>query len=196
LTYASWQEPVRLLELSIGPSTSSQRALADRLGFPVQGDEPYGILGVMLEEHIRPQIWGAEAVGEPASERQRRFLKSLGGPDIANSPRVTKRLASAWIDHYLAATTAEFLRRLQLKTDDAVIRRTTWNKTVPTIAPHEMFAYHRVSSIGADGLVYFKGGNGKCGWPSSLRLADPEDDPTSYPQTRPLGDEGKGALAA
>jgi hypothetical protein len=148
----------------------------------------------MLEEHIRPQIWGAEAVGEPASEKQRRFLKSLGGSAVANSPSLTKRVASAWIDHYLAMNTAESLRRLQLKTDDAVIRRTIWNKTVPSIAPHETLEYFRVSSIGADGLVYFKGGNGKCGWPSSLRLADPEDGPAAYPKTRPL--DGRQAESA
>jgi hypothetical protein len=25
-----------------------------------------------------------------------------------------------------------------------------------------------ISSIGSNGLVYFRGGNGQCGWPSSL----------------------------
>jgi hypothetical protein len=47
---------------------------------------------------------------------------------------------------------------------------------------------YRVSGIGADGLVYFKDGNRKCGWPSSLRLAGPEEDPALYPKIRPLDD--------
>jgi hypothetical protein len=47
---------------------------------------------------------------------------------------------------------------------------------------------YRVSGIGADGLVCFKDGNRKYGWPSSLRLAGPEEDPALYPKIRPLGD--------
>ena len=180
-TYPDWREPVRLLELSTRPATSAQRALSDQFGLTVRGDEPAGVLGVMLEAHIM-LIWDIDVPPESASERQRNFLRSLGAVTIADSSSLPKYLASAWIDHHLAIRTIESLRQLQLKTGDAVIRRTVWRKEVPGITPHETLQLYHVSSIGADGLVYFKGGNGKCGWPSSLRLAGPNEDPASYPQ--------------
>jgi hypothetical protein len=77
-TYPDWQEPVRLLELSTGPSRPVQHDLAEQFGLIWQGDEPYSVLGVMLEEHLMPLIWDTSAQAEPASERQRNFLKILG----------------------------------------------------------------------------------------------------------------------
>jgi hypothetical protein len=189
LTYTDWQESVRLLELSTGPFTTTQRTLAEQFGMTLQGNEPNGVVGVMLEERLMPLIWSAEAAAELASERQRNFLRALGAASTADSTSLTKRVASAWIDHHLAIKTADSLRRLQLKTGDAVIKRSVWRKELLGIPPHETLEFHYVSSIGADGLVYFKGGNGKCGWPSSLHLAGPEDDPSSYPQVHAIGDE-------
>jgi hypothetical protein len=189
LTYPDWQEPVRLLELSIGLSTPAQRALADQFGLTLGGDEPRGILGVMLEERILPLIWDVDTAPEIASERQRNFLRTLGIASAANCPALTKRLASAWIDHQLTIRTIESLRRLQIRTGDAVIKRTVWRRHLPGIPPHETFEICYVSSIGANGMVYFKGGNGSCGWPSLLYRAGPEDEPSAYPQDRIIADK-------
>jgi hypothetical protein len=117
-TYLDWQEPVRLLKLSTGPSTPAQHALAEQFGLTRQGDEPYSVLGVMLEEHLIPFIWDRDTVAEPASERQRNFLRSLEVASVADSPSLTKRVASAWIDQRLAVRTAKCLRNLQLKAGD------------------------------------------------------------------------------
>jgi hypothetical protein len=46
---------------------------------------------------------------------------------------------------------------------------------------HESLDYRIVSSVGSNGLVYFKGGNGQCGWPANLRRAEGED-PSTYPR--------------
>jgi hypothetical protein len=172
MTYSDWQEPLRLLELSIGPPTSRQRTLANQFGLLLNDDELYRVAGVMLEDHLMRLVWDESTVSEPASERQRNFLRSLGAVWIAQSGSLSKGVASAWIDHHLAVRTAEQLRRPRLKADDAVIKRTISSKQLDYIAVYETLEFYYVSSIGADGLVYFKGCSGKCGWPSWLRLAE------------------------
>jgi hypothetical protein len=138
----------------------------------------------MLEEYLRPTIWGTETEAEPATERQRAFLKALGSTRSAQ-PSLTKPVASAWIDHHLSLRNTQRLRDLLLARGDAVLKRTVWPHT-QTVRPHESLEYSIVSSIGANGLVYFKGGNGKCGWPSTLTRAAPTDTPGGYPQFREL----------
>lgn len=39
------------------------------------------------------------------------------------------------------------------------------------VAKRESLDYFITSSIGSEGLVYFRGGNGRCGWASTLRQA-------------------------
>jgi hypothetical protein len=142
------------------------------------------VAAVMLEEHLRPLIWGK--VSESATDRQRVFLAELGS-DGADNAWLTKQVASAWIDHYLAVRTAKCLRHLELVRDDAVIKRTIWRKAEDGRL-HETLYYVMVSSIGADGLVYFRGGNGKCGWPSSLTRPPAGSRREDFPQVRELDD--------
>ena len=57
-TYEDWREPVRQLELDSGPATEAQRALAEHVDLALGGSEPQGVAAVMLEQHLRPAIWG------------------------------------------------------------------------------------------------------------------------------------------
>lgn len=181
-SYADWREPVRRLELGTGAATEAQRSLAAKVGLELVGDEPHGVTGVMLEEHLRPMIWGASS--DPVTDRQRHFLTGLGEAR-ATDPGLTKPVASAWIAHRLAVRNRERLRALRLARGDAVIKRTVWRHP-ETGLPHESMDYCVVSSIGVSGLVYFRGGNGKCGWPSVLSLATADDLPVEYPRFNPL----------
>src|SRR5690348_13751331 len=136
----------------------------------------------MLEEHMQPLIWGREP--EVATDRQRAFLIELGSRK-ADDARLTKRVASAWIGHCLAVRTARCLRHLTLVRGDAVIKRTLWRNPEDG-RPHETLDYAVVSSIGANGMVYFRGGNGKCAWPSSLTRTPAQSSPEDFPQFREL----------
>jgi len=84
---------------------------------------------------------------------------------------MTRAEASAWIDHHLRLRTIAALERLRLRAGDVVVKK------VEHVDPgtgefHEYVSPILViSSIGSHGLVYFKGGNGQCGWPSSLSHA-------------------------
>lgn len=124
---------------------------------------------------------------ERATDRQRAFLVELGS-HVADDAGLTKRTASAWIQHHLALRSIESLRRLTLVRDDAVIKRTCWRHP-ETERPCETLDYAVVSSIGADGMVYFRGGNGRCGWPSSLTRAPARTRRDDYPKFRGLSDE-------
>jgi hypothetical protein len=186
VTFATWHEPVRLLEERTGPATDQQRELASTIGFPLKGLEPMGVAAVMLEEHLQPLIWAK--VPEPASDRQRAFLAELGS-DEADNARLTKQVASAWIGHCLAVRTVHCLRHLVLVRGDAVIKRTLWRNPEDGRL-HETLDYMVISSIGADGLVYFRGGNGQCGWPSSLMRPPVGSHQKDFPQFRELGDDG------
>lgn len=75
----------------------------------------------------------------------------------------TRTEISAWIDHHLARGTAHVLEQLKLRNGDTVAVRWSYATDEPTRAWEA-----QVSSIGANGLVYFKGGNGQCAWPRSI----------------------------
>jgi hypothetical protein len=141
-----------------------------------------GVAAVMLEEHLQPLIWGRNP--EHATDRQRAFLVELGSHEADNAD-LSKQVASAWIDHCLAVRTALCLKRLLLVSGDAVVKRSLWRNPEDG-TPHEMLAYAVVSSIGANGLVYFRGGNGQCGWPSSLMRPPAGSHQENFPQTRKL----------
>lgn len=100
MTFPTWHEPVRLLEESTGPATDQQRELASTVGLALVGTWPRGVVAVLLEEYLQPLIWGGES--ERATDRQRAFLVELGSR-VADDAGLTKRTASAWIQHHLAA---------------------------------------------------------------------------------------------
>ena len=178
MTFLDWREPVRILEMRTGTASEAQRGLARTVGLRLNGDEPHCVASALLDDYLRPLIWSTES--EPATDSQRRFLSELGGVH-ATDPELTKSVASAWIDHQLSLRTIASLNLLAPTSGDAVIRRRSWrNPESGTII--ESLDCFIVSSIGANGLVYFKGGNGACGWPSSLRRIYEDEDPATFPQ--------------
>jgi hypothetical protein len=158
VTFATWHEPVRLIDERTGPATDQQRELASAIGLALTGAEPLAVTAAMLEEHLQPVILGR--VPEPATDRQRAFLIELGS-DEADNARLTKRVASAWIEHYLAVRAGNCLRQLMLVRDDAVIKRRVSRNPVDGHL-YETLDYAVVSSISEDGMVYFRGGLLKC----------------------------------
>jgi len=159
MTFPTWHEPVRLLEVGTRPATNQQRKLASTVGLALVGTEPRGVAAVLLEEHLQPFIWGKES--DRATDRQRAFLVELGS-SVADDAGLTKRTASAWIEYHLALRNIECLRYLALVRDDAVIKRTRWRHP-ETGRLYKTLDYAVVSSIRANGMVYFRGGDGKCG---------------------------------
>lgn len=159
------------MEQHIGPASPGQLTLAAEVGVALTDGLPSRVAAAMLEDHILPRIWNDDARGAtPATERQFAFLQGLADEPSPTRLPLTKRTASAWIDYYLTARNAAHLRELELASGQAVTKTETWvNETTGEL--HTMATDFIVSSIGASGLVYFKGGNGRCAWPSALSLA-------------------------
>lgn len=171
VTFVDWIEPVRLLEADLLPATEDQLALASFVGLRLDDDLPRGVAATMLEEAVRPHIAGnspeATTVDLEPTERQMAFLNEIAHGEAWTRAPLNRRSASAWIGHFLAQRTARRLREMQLVRGDRVIKTSTWlNEATGEL--HDWSQEYEVSSIGANGLVYFRGGNGQCGWASSL----------------------------
>lgn len=163
VTYTDWQEPARHLRSATGPATEELLHLAETLGC-THANEPRGVLVAIVEDHLAPVLHGAAP--QPATEKQLAYLDGLGHDRMSSG--TSRSVASAWIDHYLSIRTVQALEQLELMSGDEVqvvhefvdaetgeVTRSDWTATV--------------SSIGGNGLVYFRGGNGRCAWPSKLR---------------------------
>lgn len=171
VTYLDWTEPARLLEAGLLPATEEQLALAAFLDLGLDEDLPRGVAAVMLEGAVRPYIAGVSARASTAelepTERQMAFLNEIAYSEIWTRAPLNRRTASAWIGHFLAERTARRLREMKLARGDRVTKTGT-RVDHATGELHEWSQQYEVSSISANGLVYFRGGNGQCGWPNSL----------------------------
>jgi hypothetical protein len=151
------------LRAATGPSTDEQKWIATAMGCPY-GDEPRSVFSAIIEAWLEPILWSRDPL--PATERQWAFLRELG--HISASPDLVRPVGSAWIEHYLSIRTAESLETLELHAGDSVYReRSLTDPDTGEITRLDDVV--TVSSIGANGLVYFRGGNGNCAWPGSLR---------------------------
>ncbi|MBU8743635.1 hypothetical protein [Micrococcus luteus] len=163
MTYADWREPVRRLRDATGPASEDLLAVAEKLGC-AHANEPHGVLAAIVEDWLSPVLRGAQPL--LVTEKQLAFLEVLG--HVGGLPGMSRAVASAWIDHYLSLATADALERLQLSAGDTV--RVIQNDADPEAGElADLGRVVTVSSIGGDGLVYFRGGNGQCAWPTRLR---------------------------
>lgn len=125
----------------------------------------------LFEPRIRGISTGT-AADTPPTDRQVQFLREIAhGESWAKAP-LSRRTASAWVGHFLAERTAQQLRDSRLTRGDRVLKTHSWvDQDAGEL--HEWSEEYTVSSIGADGLVYFRRGNGKCAWPHSLTRTTP-----------------------
>jgi hypothetical protein len=168
MTFPDWREPVRRLTEQTGPATRDQLRLAKQLSLTFDASTPRAVASTLLEDALRPAIWGSNP--EPATDKQRAYLLQLERGDVSGDADLSKAAASAWLDHLLSLRTIQSLGELQLVQGVGVLQRTTWTNP-ESGETFEHLDEHTISSIGGNGLVYFKGGNGKCAWPASLSRA-------------------------
>jgi len=125
------------------------------------------VVAARIREQIDPILTG-RPIRDP-SEAQLDFLTRLAreaGETVATPSSL--EVASAWIDVFLGRRTALALQSLKLQRDDVCDRRRVHDS--PDLERKVLVQRVQVSSLRDDGLVYFRGGNGKCGWPSSLQV--------------------------
>lgn len=130
---------------------------------------PRIVTAAYLSDHLDARIAGDEASPIRAvTPRQSAFLRSLVPLGASEPEAKTLGVASAWITYFLALRSIDCLSVLRIESGDVVLRRHDRTDTTSG-AIHTYEDKMIVSSIGADGLVYFKGGNGQCAHPHRLR---------------------------
>lgn len=164
MSYTDWRTPARLLTQKMAPATQPQQEFAALLDLIIEPTTPQLVAAAVLTDASEPFIHGT--CPRPASEAQLGFLRSLHRE--RSFKNVTARVASAWIDYYLAERSVRLLHELRPQRGNVVRRIESATETHVT-----------VSSIGANGRVYFMGGGGHGAWPSELNRVTITEEQTS-----------------
>ncbi len=143
-------------------STTYQQEIARRLGIYVAG-ETQAIAGARILDIVERAL-GPDVEPRAATPRQLEFARKLGVNPVVESFHV----CSSQIDDRLHTLNREAIDRLQLKPADRVVKT---DSVEIDGQEHTLTREYVVSSIGVDGRVWFKGGNGAGAWPTQLALA-------------------------
>lgn len=162
MVFHTWPPALEAVRASIGPPSPELVDLAQRLDVEYDSNWPNMVVVAALRDRVDPLLH--ERPIEAPTERQEDYLWTLAREVglVVDAPR-TLREASAWIDFLLATRTAAVLSEMKPNRGDVVDK-------VRVSPGGENGSRHVISSIREDGLVYFRGGNGYCGWVSSLRM--------------------------
>jgi hypothetical protein len=156
MTHPDWREPARALRLRLGTATAEQRALAEHLGVPVGERTRYLVAAALLSDALASEL--DAPVREPSDE-QLEYLAELDAWARRGDPEpTTRRLASAVSALRRTRRTLEALEAAKPSAGDIVVEYGYREPHDATVDPER---YRIVSSIGADGMVYFLGGSGQ-----------------------------------
>lgn len=162
MVFHTWQPALKAVGASLGPPSAELLNLAWRLDVEYDRNCPGMVVAAAVRDRVDPVLHDRPA--ELPTEGQEEYLSSLSREVgvVVDAPR-TLREASAWIDFLLATRTATVLAQMRPNRGDVVDK-------VRSTDRGEGGSRHVISSIRDNGLVYFRGGNGYCGWVSSLRM--------------------------
>lgn len=144
----------------IKPSSQKQINIGSKLGLDVYCDS-WNVARAKLLDFIGDAIGDLVKYTNP-TKKQIEFGKEFGIDVSKNSFRV----AVARIKDALTEKNLRAIEELQLVPGDQVILTRWFNLNSISEEFKEKFI---ISSIRKDGLVYFKGGNGRCAWAGKLR---------------------------
>ncbi len=158
--FRSWQEATTALTEASAPATREQLALADKIGIQISPTIPRVVAAATLRVALEP-VTRNHITSAPV-ERFEEHLASLRHDSDPAVDAAHGEEASAWIEYLHLVRRREALARLRLCEGDIVT------------TPHHEVA--QVSSIGADGRVYFRGGLGQSSWPDLVEVLARADD--------------------
>jgi len=139
-------------ELAKMPSVNNYQVLfGKKLGLDLKGCS-LGVSLAKIDDLLDQEFWSKKELGKP-SQKQINLAAEFGF-DISNE---TKRVGSAIIDDIMEQLNLESIESQNLKPGDKV--RNKWDPIGQIWV---------ISSIKNDGLVFFKGGNGKKAWSRNL----------------------------
>ena len=164
IAYPSWEEPVRLLDQSLGAPEAHLKELADALGAYVGDNPSRALLVARLEDALSAKT--GKQPPKPASPHQVRLL----APSDIGGAIHTAREADALIRTMIARERIDALRSLRPRRGDQLVpldsdRRFRSGEVV------------RVTSIDRFGSVWVAGAGGYPSWPQHLARPLTDDPP-------------------
>ena len=112
MAYADWRIPLQAVRASCGPPTHEQRDLAQALHLVLADNEPTAVVAARLHDALAGPLGLAPA--ELRSTAQQEFLEVLRDRVVLPElDALSWRVASAWIEHFLAVRTAAALERFE-----------------------------------------------------------------------------------
>lgn len=136
-----------------------QKRIAALLAIDISHDTQ-GVAAAKIEDIVAPAI-SVDAKVNPVTRRQLDLADSLE-IDVSQD---SFRVAFAKIADRLAEQNKKLLDKLRLKAGDKVIKHQSIEFEGRI---EELSNEYIVSSIGRDGRIYFKGGNGRGAWPNEV----------------------------
>lgn len=157
VSHTSWPPVVALLKRQLGPPGDELLDIAARLDLMVPSDCPAIVLRAKISERLEPALFDRPARKSTAA--QLRLLEELAEETRTTVHRPESSIvADAWIAVLVRRNRIAALEILQLNRGDLVEDKHDGQTAL-------------VSSIGRNGLVYFRARHGcSCARPSSLRL--------------------------
>lgn len=140
--------------------TKYQEYIASLLGIDVSGDTQ-SVAAARIQDFLSPAVEVNIEI-RPVTSRQIQLAKSLG-VDVSED---SFNVAFAKIGDKFAERNKELLDELQLMPGDWVVKQ---KEDVLDIASRTFM----ISSIGRNGRIYFKGGNGWGAWPHEIKKVEP-----------------------
>jgi hypothetical protein len=137
--------------------TTEQLAVGERLGLDLSSDT-WAVARATILDLVGAAIGDEERYDEP-TQSQIAWARSLGIDVTGYSYRV----AFAMIQDALSERENRLISEMSLRPGDRVVREREVEGEI-----HRWRQEFVISSIRDDGLLYFKGGGGKCGWPSKF----------------------------
>lgn len=160
MSFRNWNEAVKELAMQTVLATPEQQKLGKIVGKPIPQDMPRIVAATTLRLTLAKEL--NIPPPRPITERYKRRLQILLGPSDPHISPKTEEEAEAWVMYLRFMRRQENLSKLKLNEGDVVETK------AGEVA--------EVSSIGQDGRVFFKGGQGFGSWPDLITVVARIDD--------------------
>ena len=141
-----------------------QKSIANLLGIDISQDT-LEIAAARIEDFVSPAIYPGKPARMP-TDKQILFASSLG-IDVTKDSFC---IASVKIDQELQAKNRRAIIEMNLKPGDCVVKHESVRFNDET---HDLDREYIISSIGRNGRIWFKGGNGQGAWATQLEKLNP-----------------------
>lgn len=161
MSFRTWREVDKALAAATGSVTPKQQKLGELAEMLIPPNSPKIVAAAMIRLALYEELNLLPAL-RPISEQYRTWLQSLQRQSDPSISPQTEEEADAWVTYLRLVRRRESLSELKINEGDIV------ETTAGEVA--------KVSSIGQEGRVYFKGGRGFGAWPDQISIVARKDE--------------------